>query len=117
MKHKHGNRILGRTANHRTQLLRNLTAALLTHDSIVTTEAKAKELRRFFEPLLTKAKQELTIARRRQLLRGGVKKTDITRLHELALRLKARPGGYLRLTKLPRERQDGSQMTRVDILE
>lgn len=116
MKHKHANRILGRTANHRAQLLKNLTRALLTHDSIVTTEAKAKELRRFFEPLVTAAKRDLTIAQRRKLLKS-VGKEDLPRLKELAHRFQARAGGYIRITKLPRSRQDSAVMSRIDIVE
>lgn len=116
MKHKHANKILGRNAAHRKQLLQNLTSQLLQYGSIVTTEAKAKELRRFFEPLVTKAKQELTLHNRRQLL-AIIDDTDLTRLKEVSTKLKTRPGGYVRLSKLPITRNDAAQEVRVDIVE
>lgn len=116
MKHKHANRTLSRTANHRRALLRNLSRDLLAHGSIVTTEARAKELRRYIEPLITKAKQEPTLHRRRQLL-AEVSTVTLKRLHEVAQQHDKRPGGYLRLTKLPRTREDNAPTVRVDILD
>ena len=93
-----------------------MTSSLLTHGSIVTTEAKAKELRGFFEPLVTKAKKEITLARRRELLAELMHKTDLPALLEVAQRNATRPGGYLRLTKLPTKRMDDATMVRIDIL-
>lgn len=116
MKKKHRNRILGRTANHRKELLRNLTDALLTHGSIVTTEAKGKELRTFFEPLVTSAKQEMTLARRRKLLASLKSKEAFNELVAIAEANAERPGGYLRLTHLPRTRSDFAKEVRIDIV-
>lgn len=117
MKHKHANRILSRPAHHRRSLLQGLTTALLQHGSIETSEAKAKELRRWFEPLVTEAKSELTLARRRQLLRDLQHPDDLARLVAVAQASLKRPGGYLRLTKLPTGRHDGAKMVRVDIVD
>lgn len=117
MKHKHSNRILGRTANHRRALLKNLTSALLEHGSIITTQAKAKELRRHFEPLITKAKQDLTLARRRLLLSALAQPSDLDRLTAAAKASASRPGGYLRLTHLPVKRTDAAPTMRVDIID
>lgn len=117
MKHRHHNRILGRSAAHRGQLLQNLTSSLLTHGSIVTSEAKAKELRKHIEPLITRAKQELTLANRRHLLRQLGQREDIDRLVEVAQRSAKRPGGYLRLTRLPATRADNATVVRVDIVD
>jgi large subunit ribosomal protein L17 len=116
MKHRHGNRILGRTTKHREALLKSLTSDLLRHGSIVTTEAKGKELRRFFEPLVTEAKKELTLHRRRLLLEQLRAQEDLARLQAVAQSNQTRPGGYLRLTKLPVTRNDAAQTVRIDIL-
>lgn len=115
MKHRHGNRILGRVAAHRKGLLKNLSVSLLSHGSIVTTDARAKELRGFFEPLVTKAKGELTVHRRRELMRF-LPKDSVDQLKHVAQVNQARPGGYLRLTRVPSRRQDASQMIKVEII-
>ncbi len=117
MRHKKNNRILGRNSNQRLHLLQNLSSSLLAHGSIVTTEAKAKELRKHFEPLVTKAKQALTLANRRMLISSLMHKTDIKSLLEVAKKQAKRPGGYLRITKLPVTRADAAHMARVDIME
>ncbi len=116
MRKKKSNRILGRTSNQRLHLMRNLTSSLLEHGSIVTSEAKAKELRRHFEPLVTKAKSELTLANRRRLLSEVSGKEELVRLLDVAKSNQKRPGGYLRITKLPVDRTDAAKMARVDIV-
>lgn len=116
MKHKHHNRILGRTNNHRKALLRSLVSSLLRHGFITTTEAKGKELRQYFEPLITTAKRELTLNTRRQLLKDLLHATDLPALLEVAKDNQSRPGGYLRLTHVPSSRHDSAAMVRVDIL-
>ncbi len=117
MRHKKNNRILGRNAGQRLHLMQNLTSSLLEHGSIVTSEAKAKELRRHFEPLITKAREELTLARRRDLIASLMHKTELKSLVEVAKKQMKRPGGYLRITKLPITRTDAARMARVDIME
>ncbi len=117
MKHRHHNRILGRSASHREQLMRSLTSSLLAHGSIVTSEAKAKELRQHVEPLVTRAKQPLTLANRRHLWRQLGHQDDIDHLVEVAQRCAKRPGGYLRLTRLPSRRADNARQMRVDIID
>lgn len=116
MKHRHSNRILGRVAPDRRQLLANLSAALLTQGSIVTSEARAKEVRKFIEPLITKARQETTLHRRRQLLSVLPTARSVERLLKTAKASSQRPGGYIRLTRLPLMRGDGARQMRVDIL-
>jgi large subunit ribosomal protein L17 len=116
MRHKKNNRILGRNSNQRLHLLQNLTSSLLEHGSLVTTEAKAKELRKHFEPLVTKAREELTLANRRRLMNSLMHKTDLQSLVDVAQKQGKRPGGYLRITKLPITREDAARMARVDIV-
>jgi large subunit ribosomal protein L17 len=117
MRNKHKNRILGRTADNRRHLLKNLTSSLLEHGSIVTTEAKAKELRMHVEPLITSAKQEMTLANRRNLLKKLGHKEDLDRLTKVANIHKKRPGGYVRLTRLPITRTDNAPVVRIDIID
>ena len=82
----------------------------------MTTEAKAKELRKHFEPLVTEAKRELTLARRRRLQRQLLHQEDLESLLEVAKVQANRPGGYLRLTHLPRTRSDAASEMRVEII-
>lgn len=114
MKHKQAHRILGRTVNHRTQLLRQLSRDLLRHGFLVTTEAKAKELRRYFEPLVTEARRNLTLPRRRRLLARLGSREHLEMLREAAQQT-GRTGGYLRLVKLASRRSDGAGQVRVDM--
>jgi len=94
----------------------NLTSSLLEHKSLVTTEPKAKEFRRHFEPLVTHAKSELTLANRRYLLARLLHKKDLPLLLDVAKEHAKRPGGYLRITKLPITRADAARMARIDIV-
>jgi large subunit ribosomal protein L17 len=144
MRHKNSGRKFGRDTSSRRAMLRNLAANLITHERIETTEAKAKELRRVAEKLITKAKRlgaaastaqtELSaedkakrLATSRQLSsylpRWGVKtdgtKVDIVEkvLVDLSKRFDGRPGGYTRTTKLGPRRGDGAQMTMIEFVD
>ena len=117
MRHRHSNRILGRTANHRAGLLRNLTHDLLAHGSITTTEARAKELKKHIEQLITAARGELTLHRRRKLISQLGHTDSLSNLTDRAKQYADRPGGYTRLTKLPTQRQDSAPMARIDFVE
>jgi len=116
MKHKIATRTLGRKAHHRQQLFRQQCRDLLRHGFLVTTSAKAKELRRIFEPLVAEAGRELTLHRRRQLLRHIGDASAVARLRAVAEAQSVRPGGTLRLTRLPQARSDGAGLVRVDIM-
>lgn len=117
MKHKRATKTLGRNATERGYLFRTMSSQLLQHGSIVTTRAKAQELRRFFEPLVTEAKKEPTLARRRNLIRKIHNSKDVTKLFALGQEQQKRAGGYLRLTRLPIQRHDAAPMVRVDIVK
>lgn len=117
MKKRHSKRILGRKIGPRKALFRGLVSALLEHGSIVTTETKAKEMRLYCEPLITKAKKGDGLANRRALISATGKKIDAERLLEIGKANAKRPGGYLRLTRLPVRRGDNSVMMRVDIID
>jgi large subunit ribosomal protein L17 len=100
MRHLNSGRKLNRSAAHRKALLRNLAAALIRHDSIRTTDAKAKELRRVADRLVSLGKQATLAARRRAFDRIRDREA-VTKLFEvIAPRFGDRPGGYTRIVKL-----------------
>ncbi len=116
MKHRTKGRILHRERSARLSLLRGLSSDLLLHGSITTTLPKAKELRRYFEPLITAARGEVTRHSYHKLAGSLRAPKDVKRLHEVAKLHATRPGGYLRITRLPTKRQDDATLARVDIL-
>lgn len=116
MRNKKSNRILGRTSDRRGHLMKSLISSLLEHGAIVTSEAKAKELRQHFEPLITRAREDLTLANRRSLISYLMHKEDLSALVEVGKKHAKRPGGYLRITKLPVSRTDAARMAKIEIL-
>ena len=100
MRHKKAGRKLSRKSAHRKALLSNLASALITHKKIKTTDAKAKELRRFIEPLVTFAKRG-DLHSRRQVLKRIRHKTIVRELFEnIGPHYSTRDGGYTRIIKL-----------------
>src|SRR6185312_17473316 len=99
---RHGDKInnLGRTASHRRALLSNLAAQLITHKRIVTTLAKAKSLRTYIEPLITKSKENTTHQRRVVFSYLGDKEAVTELFATVASKVGGRPGGYTRIIKL-----------------
>lgn len=100
MRHQKRGRKLGRTASHRKATLANLASALIQRKRIKTTDAKAKEARKFVEPLITKARRG-TLHDRRQVLRK-IPHPDVVKIlfDEIAPHYADRPGGYTRIVKL-----------------
>lgn len=116
MRHGHGHRTLGRRTAPRQALLKNLAVSLILHERIETTEGKAKELRKFVEPLITKAKVN-TVPNVRRLNGtlpepGAVKKL----FAELGPKYQERPGGYVRLVKLGQRPSDGAERIMVELV-
>ncbi|HVY35760.1 MAG TPA: 50S ribosomal protein L17 [Candidatus Paceibacterota bacterium] len=117
MRHHRANRIFGRSKNQRTALVKGLAASLVARERIMTTEAKAKELRPTIEKLVTRAKNP-TIANRRVLLAGfyndekAVKKL----VDMIAPRYEKRAGGYTRITKLAPRKGDASNMAVIEFV-
>lgn len=119
MKHRVQGRSLGRVREHRQALLKNLAVSLILHESVVTTEGKAKEIRRFVEPLITKAAKaeakSVPVARSLTAVLpdpGAVAKL----LKDLGPKYQDRPGGYLRLTKLGTRPGDGALSVKVELV-
>ncbi len=117
MKHKNKKIILGRTADKRNALLKGLASSLFEHGGITTTSAKAKAVQRYCEPLITEAKGDLTLARRRHLLRQLSHKRDLEFLLKVAEAAKERAGGYTRVIKLPTSRIDDAPMVRLELVD
>lgn len=117
MRHRKAGRRLGRTTAHRKATLMNLANALFTHNAIETTQAKAKELRRFAEPLITLAKQD-TLANRRRAFSALRNNGSVRRLFgEIAPAYAERPGGYTRILRLEPRQGDASPMARIELVE
>ena len=114
MRHQKSGRKLNRSGAHRKALLRNLATALIQHERIRTTDAKAKELRRFADRLVSLGKQATLHARRRAFDR--VRDRDaVTKLFEvLAPRFRDRPGGYTRITKLGIRHGDAAPVSMIE---
>ena len=116
MRHRAKSRQLSRTASHRKATLNNLATSLFRHDGIVTTEAKAKELRPFAERLITLARRGDLHARR--LVERRLKDKEVTHrlFAELGKRFASRPGGYTRIIKLGHRVGDGAEVARIELL-
>jgi large subunit ribosomal protein L17 len=114
MRHLNSGRKLNRNASHRKALFRNLVLSLVRHGRIVTTDAKAKELRRFADKMVTLGKQGDLAARRMAFAfmqsRDAVKKL----FDEIAPQFKERPGGYTRVIKFERRRGDAAEMSVIE---
>ena len=116
MRHRAKGRQLSRTSSHRRALLNNMATSLFEHGRVVTTEAKAKELRPFAEKLITLARRGDLHARR--LVERKIKSRDtLSRLFsEIGPRFAARPGGYTRILKLGHRDGDGADIARIELL-
>jgi large subunit ribosomal protein L17 len=116
MRHRAKGRQLSRTASHRRALLNNMATSLFQHERIVTTEAKAKELRPFAEKLITLARRGDLHARR--LAERKIKDREVlARLFsEIGPRFAGRPGGYIRILKLGHRPGDGADQARIELL-
>lgn len=116
MRHRAKGRQLSRTSSHRRALLNNMATSLFQHERIVTTEAKAKELRPFAEKLITLARRGDLHARR--LVERKIKDREVlARLfNEIGPRFAGRPGGYTRILKLGHRPGDGADQARIELL-
>jgi len=120
MRHLNKGRKLNRTSSHRASLLSNLSISLIKHKQIVTTEQKAKELRRFIERLVTYAKKDSLHGRRLILkkIKGNLKKEVANALiHDIAPNYKDRNGGYTRIIKLGNRKNDNANMSIIEFVD
>jgi large subunit ribosomal protein L17 len=117
MRHRKGQRKLGRTSAHRTAMLRNMVTALLRFEQIRTTDAKAKEVRRVAERMITLGKRG-DLHARRQALRV-IRSRDVAAkvFDVLAERYRERPGGYTRVLKLGSRAGDAAPLSLVELVD
>jgi large subunit ribosomal protein L17 len=117
---RHGKKInhLGRKAPHRAALLSNMASSLILNKRITTTVAKAKALRKYVEPLLTKAKEDTTHSRRTVFSYLQNKESVKTLFGEVAGKIADRPGGYTRIIKLGDARVgDNAEMCLIELVD
>lgn len=116
---RHGDKInnLGRTASHRRAMLANMAIALIEHKRITTTLAKAKALRRYIEPLITKAKNNTTHSRRVVFSYLQNKEAIKELFSTVADKIGDRPGGYVRVIKLGFRRGDGAETAMIELVD
>jgi large subunit ribosomal protein L17 len=116
MRHRSKGRQLSRTSTHKRAMLNNMVTSLFRHDRVVTTQAKAKELRPFAERLITLARRGDLHARR--LVERRVRDREVSgRLFaEIGPRFAGRPGGYTRIVKLGHRPGDGAELARIELL-
>lgn len=117
MRHRVGGRKLQRTSSHRAALFRNMAAALIKHEQITTTVAKAKELRPYTEKLVTLAKKG-GLSNRRLAHARLLDDAQLTKLFDvLADRYKDRAGGYIRIVKAGIRASDAASMAIIEFVD
>lgn len=116
MAHRVDGRKLGRATDHRVAMFRNMVSDLLKHEKIITTEAKAKEIRGQAERVITLGKRGDLHARRQALAFIYDKHVVEKVFDELAPRYASRQGGYTRIVKLGPRRGDGARMAQLELL-
>ena len=116
---RHGKKFnhLGRTADHRRAMLANMTISLIMHKRITTTLAKAKALKKYAEPLITRCKEDTTNSRRVvfSYLQNKYAVTELFK--EIAPKVGDRPGGYTRIIKLGARKGDGADMAFIELVD
>jgi len=116
MRHKHGYRKLGRTSSHRKALFKNMSIALIKSGKIETTLPKAKELRSYFEKLITKARVGDANAHREIFSYLQDKECTKKLIEELAPEYKDRNGGYTRIIRTRTRRGDAADMAFIELV-
>lgn len=116
---RHGKKInhLGRTDSHRKAMLANMASSLIKHKRITTTLAKAKALRTYVEPLITKSKNDTTHSRRTVFSYLKDKETITILFREIAEKVATRPGGYTRILKLENRFGDNAEMALIELVD
>ena len=117
MRHNKKFNHLGRTASHRSAMLSNMACSLIKHKRITTTVAKAKALKKFVEPLITKSKDDTTNSRR-VVFSNLQDKFAVTELFkEISVKVADRPGGYTRIIKTGHRLGDNAEMCFIELVD
>jgi len=117
MRHRIAGRKLGRPSYHRWSLYRNQVTALLAHEKVTTTEAKAKEIQSLIEKMITLGKDGSLASRRRALAFITDKKVAKKLFDEIAPGYSDRTGGYTRLAKLGHRRGDNAPIAQIELIK
>jgi large subunit ribosomal protein L17 len=117
MRHGNSGRNLSRTTSHRKSMFKNMMVSLLRHELIKTTVPKAKELRRFIEPLITLGKEDTLHHRRLAYTRLRDREMVLKLFTEIGPFYKTRPGGYLRILKCDFRKGDNAPMAIVELVD
>lgn len=117
MRHNKKFNHLSRTASHRKAMLANMAISLIMHKRITTTLAKAKALKKYVEPLITRSKNDTTTSRR-VVFRYLQNKYAVTELFkEISVKVADRPGGYTRIIKLGTRQGDAAEMAFIELVD
>ncbi len=117
MKHRRGFNPLGRKSSHRKALHKSMVTALFKYERIKTTKAKAREIRRTAENMITRARED-SVHNRRMIARKISEKAVLAKLFtDIAPRFLTRPGGYTRILKLGQRYGDASEMVLLELVE
>ena len=127
MRHKHKGNRLSRKTSHRLSLLQNLSSDLIMYESVETTLAKAKELKRYAEKIITKAKVDNVHNRRLIISKLGSSDAYKKLFEDIGTRYKDRPGGYTRIIRIPSSntqskfksfyrKGDGAELARIELI-
>ena len=117
MRHNKKFNHLGRTASHRASMLANMAVSLIMHKRITTTLAKAKALKKYVEPLITRSKEDTTNSRR-VVFRYLQNKYAVTELFkEISTKVADRPGGYTRVIKLGIRQGDAAEIAFIELVD
>jgi large subunit ribosomal protein L17 len=116
---RHGNKVnnLGRKSAHRKAMMANMASSLIVHKRINTTVAKAKALRIYIEPLLTKSKEDSTHARRHVFSYLKDKKAVSALFRDISAKIADRPGGYTRILKTGNRLGDNAEMCFIELVD
>jgi large subunit ribosomal protein L17 len=117
MRHGKKDNHLGRTASHRKALLSNLASSLILHKRISTTLAKAKELRKYVEPLINRSKEDSTHSRRTVFSYLQNKESVKVLFDEVANKVASRPGGFTRIIKVGNRLGDNAEICFIELVD
>ena len=117
MRHNKKFNNLGRTASHRNAMLSNMACSLIKHKRITTTVAKAKALKKFVEPLITKSKDDTTNSRRVVFSNLQDKQVVTELFKEISVKIADRPGGYTRIIKTGHRLGDNAEMCFIELVD
>lgn len=117
MRHNKSGKRLGRNSSHRTAMLRNMVTSLIEHEKITTTDARAKELRKLVDRMITLGKRGDLHARRQALSVMRDSKVVAKLFEQVGPRFKERPGGYTRIIKLGVRAGDNAPLSIIELVE